>query len=56
MNEKAAAVWKQQSQEEGAEQGKALEPPLASVLPETSPCEAAVRPMLVSRWSMLGTG
>lgn len=28
----------------------------AQALPDTSPCDVPVRPMLVSRWSMLGTG
>lgn len=27
-----------------------------STLPDTSPCDVVVRPMLVRRWSMLGTG
>lgn len=44
-------------------QGKAAAAAAASVggrpaaaLPDTSPCDVPVRPMLVSRWSMLGTG
>lgn len=44
-----------------AERYRKVDPPQScpatgSVLPDTSPCEAPVRPMLVSRWSMLGTG
>lgn len=54
----AASLWPQCSAAKGQ---RKVNPPhgwsaKGSALPDTSPCDAAVRPMLVRRWSMLGTG